>query len=79
MPVFAQELADLVQALRPTAELAAGDEFDGRLIFIDHAVLANLQTQPAQAGFEPDVGRSGARVPGVAQVVSVLEHERAVA
>ena len=79
MPVFAQESADFVQALRPPAELAERHEFDGRLIVVDHLVMPNLQTQPAQAGLDSDISRSSARVPGVEQVVSLPQHERAVA
>mmetsp|Transcript_9638 Transcript_9638/g.22499 ORF Transcript_9638/g.22499 Transcript_9638/m.22499 type:complete len:255 (+) Transcript_9638:1532-2296(+) len=76
---LAHEAADLVQPVRPAAQLAARDELDAAVIGVLHRAALHVETQPLQAGFgRLQRGGPGAGVPGGEQVVALVQHEGGV-
>src|SRR5690606_21443207 len=79
-PVPKLEAAEFVQPRGPPALAVAGNEFDCGVSGVLLSVLPDLQAQPFQVGrvrIQPGRARMG--MPGVEQVLQLVEHEGAVA
>ena len=78
--ILAYESAGFVQACCPARLAASGNELDRGVMIVLLAVLPDLQAQPFQVGWIGfELGRTRIGMPGIEQVLQLVEHEGAIA